>query len=142
MLHLSHALVALAGLACLALPVSAEEKAPTRLGKVEMAYPFPAPSGDLVVFQSNMDGRWQLYTVNTESGAIARLSTSPADDTHPAFSPDGREVAFISNEPGNDDVYILDVETGERRSLSPHPGKDGHPKWSADGEWITFNRTL
>jgi len=107
-----------------------------------MAYPFPSPTSGGVVFQGNFDGRWQLYTLDLETGRTERLTTSAADDTHPALSPDGQWVAFISNEPGNDDVVLLELATGERRPLSPHPGKDGHPKWSADGEWIVFNRTF
>ena len=107
-----------------------------------MAYPFPSPDGTRLVFQGDFDGRWQLYTLALDTERIERLSTSPADDTHPAFSPDGQWVAFISNEPGNDDVYLLELATGERRALAPHPGKDGHPKWSADGHWIVFNRTF
>ena len=136
---MKHRLFFLAPLVLISLPTAAQ---PVVLGQYSMAYPFPSPDGMNVVFQGDFDGRWQLYTLTLDGGALQRLSTSPADDTHPAYAPDGRIVAFISNEPGNDDVYLLDVETGERRPLAPHPGKDGHPKWSADGEWIVFNRTV
>ncbi|NNF59342.1 MAG: hypothetical protein HKN04_13990 [Rhodothermaceae bacterium] len=129
----------LAVLVLVSLPTAAQ---PVVLGQYNMAYPFPSPDGTHLVFQGDFDGRWQLYTLTLDGGEVQRLSTSLADDTHPAYSPDGRTVAFISNEPGNDDVYLLNVETGERRPLVPHPGKDGHPKWSADGEWVVFNRTF
>lgn len=115
---------------------------PSPLGQINLSYPFPAPDGTTLVFQGDFDGRWQLYTLDVESGQIERLTTSTMDDTHPAVSPDGQWVTFISNEPGNDDVYLIELATGERHPLSPHPGKDGHPKWSADGEWIVFNRTF
>ena len=111
-------------------------------GAFQMAYPFPSPDGARLAFQGNFDGRWQLYEMALESGAIRRLHVSARDDTHPAWSPDGRSIAFISNRDGNDEVYLLDLASGEARAVAPHPGKDGHPKWSADGAWLVFNRTF
>ncbi len=112
------------------------------IGNLHVGYPYPSPDGKRLVVQANFEGRWQLYTIDVESGELGRLSNSPRDDTHPAWSPDGKSVAFISNQAGNDDVHVLDVETGRRRAVAPHPGKDGHPKWSPDGEWLIFNRTF
>lgn len=112
------------------------------VGMYELAYPYPSADGTRIAFQGNFDGRWQLYEITTEDGAVRRLHISPGDDTHPALSPDGRRLAFISNREGNDDVWLLDLKTGEARTVAPHPGKDGHPKWSADGEWLVFNRTF
>lgn len=116
--------------------------APAEIGAYELAYPFPSPDGRTIAFQGNFDGRWQLYAMDAESGAIRRLHVSAADDTHPAFSPDGSRLAFISNRDGNDEVYVLDLASGAANSVSPHPGKDGHPKWSAAGDWLVFNRTF
>ena len=133
----------LLGTACvLSSTVKAQEISYTPLGVYELAYPYPSPKGDKVVVQADFDGRWQLYEISLEDGAIRRLHVSARDDTHPAFSPDGKKLAFISNRAGNDDVYVLDISSGEAAPLAPHPGKDGHPKWSADGEWIVFNRTF
>jgi Tol biopolymer transport system component len=122
-------------------PVPAQT-APATLGKVEMSYPYPSPDGSTLVFQSNLDGRWQLYAMALPDGATRRLHSSDRDDTHPSISPDGKSLAFISNRDGNDDVYLLDLASGRARPVSPHPGKDGHPKWSRDGQWLTFNRTF
>jgi Tol biopolymer transport system component len=116
--------------------------APVEIGAYELAYPFPSPDGASLAFQANFDGRWQLYAMETQSGAIRRLHRSDGDDTHPAFSPDGSRLAFISNRDGNDEVYVLELNSGAARPVAPHPGKDGHPKWSPDGQWLVFNRTF
>ena len=113
-----------------------------QIGAFELAYPYPSPDGEEVAFQSNMDGRWQLYAMRTGDGSIRRLHTSGADDRNPAWSPDGGKLAFISTRDGNDEVYILDRASGSVRTVAPHPGRDGHPKWSADGRWLVFNRTF
>lgn len=129
--------------ACAAFSLAAGTAAsPAPIGTYQMSYPFPSPDGKSVVFQGDLDGRWQLYEMNLADGTTRRLHVSDKDDTHPALSPDGRMLAFISNRDGNDEVYTLDLEAGTARSVSPHPGKDGHPKWSGDGRWIVFNRTF
>ena len=113
-----------------------------QVGAYELAYPYPSPDGDDVAFQSNMDGRWQLYAMKTGDGSIRRLHSSPGDDRNPAWSPDGGKLAFVSTRDGNDEVYVLDIASGSARRVAPHPGRDGHPKWSADGRWLVFNRTF
>lgn len=113
-----------------------------QVGAYELAYPYPSPDGEEVAFQSNMDGRWQLYAMKTGDGSVRRLHTSAADDRNPAWSPDGTNIAFISTRDGNDDVFMLHLASGSVRSVAPHPGRDGHPKWSADGRWLVFNRTF
>ena len=113
-----------------------------QVGAYELAYPYPSPDGDEVAFQSNMDGRWQLYAMRTGDGSIRRLHTSLGDDRNPAWSPDGGKLAFVSTRDGNDEVYVLDLASGSVRSVAPHPGRDGHPKWSSDGRWLVFNRTF
>lgn len=112
------------------------------VGKYELAYPYPSPDGRQVAFQSNMDGRWQLYALSTGDGSIRRLHSSAGDDRNPAWSPDGTKIAFVSTRDGNDEVYVLDLATGVAKAVAPHSGRDGHPKWSADGLWLVFNRTL
>ncbi|MGI8706192.1 MAG: TolB family protein [Sphingomicrobium sp.] len=142
------AVVALGTLAVIAI-AAADPAAMTTLpaemeqiGKYELAYPYPSPDGQQVAFQSNMDGRWQLYALNTGDGSIRRLHSSASDDRNPAWSPDGTKIAFVSTRDGNDEVYVLELATGVTRSVSPHPGRDGHPKWSPDGQWLVFNRTF
>lgn len=127
---------------CLAVGLLIAPAGAEIIGAYQMAYPYPSPDGSRVVFQGNFDGRWQLYEMIVETGAVRRLHVSNADDTHPAWSPDGAQIAFISNRDGDDEVYLLTLETREARVVNAHPGKDGHPRWSADGAALVFNRTF
>ncbi len=113
-----------------------------QIGAYELAYPYPSPDGSSIVFQSDFDGRMQLYRMALEDGSIAKLHQSSANDSHPAFSPDGNSLAFISDRTGSRDVHVLDIKSGAVRLLNAYPRNDGHPKWSADGKWIYFNRTV
>lgn len=113
-----------------------------QVGLHELKYPHPSQDGESVVFQGNMDGRWQLYRMSMDDEKISRLHVSAANDIHPAPSPDGEWIAFTSDRNGNPDIHVIELESGAVRALAPDPAGDGHPKWSPDGQWIYFNREL
>ncbi|HSV74308.1 MAG TPA: carboxypeptidase regulatory-like domain-containing protein [Chthonomonadales bacterium] len=52
-----------------------------------------------IIFAGRLQGatNFNLFTVDTQSGRVARVTDGPADDQNPEPSPDGRVVAFDSN---------------------------------------------
>lgn len=63
--------------------------------------PFWHPSGEKVIFSSNMDdpaGRdFELYMIDLDGGGLERITTSKGFDGFPVFSPDGRYLVWGSN---------------------------------------------
>ena len=96
----------------------------TRLGKASFA-PFFHPSGDRIVFSSNMDdpaGReFDLYMVGVDGAGLERLTWVSGFDGFPMFSPDGRYLAFGSNRNeshiGNTNVFIAEWVEGPGTEL-------------------------
>ncbi|MFC1878522.1 hypothetical protein ACFLZW_01285 [Chloroflexota bacterium] len=95
------------------------------------------PVGGLVVFVSNRDGNYDIYSSNT-IGAANRVTADPHNDTQPALSPDGTRIAFTSNRDGNNEVYLMSVSGGDLVNLTQNPNDDQDPTWSPDGKWIAF----
>lgn len=78
--------------------------------------PYWHPSGQQVVFSSNMDdpgGRnFELYIVNVDGSGLERVTWSEGFDGFPVFSPDGAELVFSSNRnqshEGNTNLFLAE----------------------------------
>jgi Tol biopolymer transport system component len=75
----------------------------TNNGKANFA-PYWHPSGDWIVFSSNMDdprGRdFEIYRMRDDGSELSRVTFSPEFDGFPVFSHDGRMLVFASNRNG------------------------------------------
>jgi Tol biopolymer transport system component len=84
-------------------------------------FPVWSPDGRRLLYSSDRNGNFELYTVETMCGAAAnhceaaarRLTDQPSRDISPAWSPDGRSIAFISGR----DVYVMDADGGNIRHI-------------------------
>src|SRR5680860_346125 len=67
-----------------------------------------SPDGKKFAFQSNRDGNFEIYVMNTDGTGQVNLSNNPGSyDSDPAWSPDGKMIAFQSNRNGNGEIYIM-----------------------------------
>lgn len=131
-------------LGLLLVPLAAAAQGPgaaevRRLTSTVTAYPFPAPDGSRIVFQSNVTGNFELYVANADGRARQRLSELPGDKVTPVWSPDGRWIAFAANPEGQSEIFVIAADGTGLRRVTDHPGDDSHPHWSADGMRIFFN---
>lgn len=91
-----------------------------------------------IAFASTREGNTDIYVMELEGGALARLTSHPAVDDAPAWAPDGRRLAFVSERDGNREVYTVNVDGSNLRRLTDHVGIDDRPAWSPDGRLIAF----
>jgi Tol biopolymer transport system component len=105
---------------------------------------FPGKNGKMV-FSSNRDGNYEIYTMNSDrsgppsSWNVQRLTNNPKDDTDPAFSADGSQIAFVSERDGNSEIYTMNSDgSGVQRATNEPGGIDYAPAFSPDGGWIAY----
>lgn len=81
------------------------------------ASPDWSPDGRSVAFMSQIDGRFQVMTINLRTRDV-RQHTSEGINEDPSWAPDGRHLVFTSNRTGTKQLFVLDVESGRVRQLT------------------------
>jgi Tol biopolymer transport system component len=108
-----------------------------------------APDGRHVVFTRDTGTlerhRWNLYSVDTTTRRLTRLTSDGLEPFAPAFSPDGSQLAFTSSREVSllceaNAIFVIPARGGPARRISAWvtPGGVGPPHWSADGASVYF----
>ncbi len=113
-------------------------------GLIAVYSPSWSPDGRRLVFTSiDESGHIDLYTYDTDTAALQRLTHDLYDDRDPAWSPDGRYIVFSSDRTsvGYQHAYNLftyDLATGSVDYVTFGTHHDFSPRWSPDGSQIIF----
>jgi WD40 repeat protein len=104
------------------------------------------PLLDRILFYSNRDGSYELYSMKADGSDPVRLTDTPEEERefYPAVSPDGSKVLFVNRIGPEDDfytayLYVMNADGTNRVQLPPADGGFiGPPVWSPDGSQIAF----
>ena len=91
-----------------------------------------------IVFASNRDGNWDIYSMDVNGDNPVQLTDHPADDRNPACSQDGRKIAFDSERGLTSDLYAMDRDGNNVIRLTRDDSREGRASWSPDGKKIAF----
>lgn len=91
-----------------------------------------------IVFTSNRDGDWDIYSMDVNGNNLVQLTDHPADDRNPACSPDGRRIAFTSERGLTYDLYVMDSDGDTVIRLTHDNFFESRASWSPDGTKIAF----
>jgi Tol biopolymer transport system component/uncharacterized membrane protein len=133
-----------------ALPPTETQPAPTLIptfvptgiptGQPTEVPPQPDLGIGTIAFSSNREGNFEIYSLNTQTFLVTRLTIEPAVDTQPAWSPDGSRIAFATNRDGDFEIYVMNADGTGLINVTNTPGVDDqYPTWSPDGGWIAFS---
>jgi Tol biopolymer transport system component len=95
------------------------------------------------MYQNNVDGNWELYSLTLADGRPTRITDSPAAEEDPSWSPDGRWILCTVHPPSLDadpprDICLMDREGKQSRILAAHGADDWVPRFSLDGRSVVF----
>jgi len=113
----------------------------TRLtsGRWDDVSPSISVDGTQVVFASNRNEYWDLYTLNLTDGQIARVTDTPEYDGHPGWSPDGQWIIYETMPDNQLEINLLStVNLGQVIQLISDPALDQTPTWSPLGRTVAF----
>ncbi len=108
-----------------------------------------SPDGKTLVYTSERDGHWNLYTATVAREDEPNFSNATTieekplfkdskERTYPAFSPDGKSIAFIQD---RTKLMVMDLKSGKVRQVTDGSTvtrrTGGIPfSWSPDSKWI------
>ena len=99
-----------------------------------------SPAGDLIVYQKQDDGQWDLWLYEIRSKQHRRLTQGNGDKTDATFSPDGRWVLYSADNSDLKHAALFATSLdGTRTFRITNAGVyDGAASWSPDGTSIVF----
>lgn len=76
-----------------------------------------SPDGRSVAFQTQIEGRFQIATINLRDRSV-RQHTIEGVNEQPSWAPDARHLVFTSSRSGTKQLWVLDTESGRLRQLT------------------------
>jgi Ca2+-binding RTX toxin-like protein len=109
-------------------------------GSVQVEDPTWSPDGSKLAFATNVDGNFEIYTINATGSGETRLTNSSGRDVQPNWSPDGSRIVFTSDRTGSNQIWEVPATGGTESRLTNDAFVDAHPTWSPDGSTIAFSQ--
>jgi TolB protein len=98
-----------------------------------------SPDGRSMVYLSVVEGVYQIFEMDLESGDAWQITYESGNKSAPAISPDGRRILFSRVIDGHESVWVMDRTGDNQTLLFGSPGGAGwDPVWSPDGSQILF----
>ncbi|WP_205597870.1 TolB family protein [Flagellimonas sp. CMM7] len=93
----------------------------------EDRYASYSPDGENILFESDRDGSWEIYTMDKNGQNMQQLTNTIPDNRRPSWHPNGKKVLFESNRNGKQALFTYDLRSGKIKRLSDK---------TIDGEFI------
>jgi TolB protein len=122
------------------MTVATGEERPLVPGGVTSFAPAFSPDGRRIAFSMASNGNTDIFIIDADGGAPARLTNTPGVDTSPSFSPDGTRILFESDRSGSQQLYVMSADGSQQQRVSFGGARYGSPAWSPTGELIAFTR--
>jgi len=114
-------------------------------------FPKWSPKGDAIMFTTDRDGDFELYTIRPDGTGLRRLTNSPGNDAHAVWSDDGEWVVFSSGRKGFKDemalyegvpqpygeIFAMRADGSDVRQLTDNKWEDATPGWMPEHHPVT-----
>lgn len=122
------------------LPAVLAAQSPVRITthEAEDRSPSWSPDSKRLVFASDREGDYEIFSIGTDGNSVERLTENPGPDQSPTWSPSGARVAFQSDRDDKSGLWVMDLADREVRLLFEDSSPELVPDWSPDGRWVAF----
>ena len=97
-----------------------------------------------IVFASNRDGDYEIYSSSTEGTDIIQLTHEPGRDWWPRISPNRHRIAFSSDRTVESHIYLMNMDGTDVKKITTIPISGYHNYgigfcWSPDGQQLLYS---
>ncbi len=96
-----------------------------------------SPDGLNVIYSSERDRAWGIYSLDLKSYGERKLFSSTGLNLAGGVSP-GKLISFSTSKDGNPEIYLMNMEGGGLKRLTKSFGIDVSPVFSPDGSQLAF----
>lgn len=111
-----------------------------RISNNDDANPHYDPSGNRIVFQSNVNGNWDLFLINRTGGDLQQLTKSQLNDEAPIFG--SQNIIYFTRQQSatsdKRDIYSYDIAKKTVNSIIQHPADDWYLAPARSSNWLFF----
>ena len=97
-----------------------------------------SPDGKSIAFQSNRDGPYHIFVMNSDGSNLRQITSGDNDDRHPNWSPDGKTIAVDTGSEIKREIALIDVASKNRTQITKLGMTAQFPSFSPDGRTIAF----
>jgi dipeptidyl aminopeptidase/acylaminoacyl peptidase len=129
----------LAWIAFALAPINASaQDAPALSQRIAIYNPQWSPDGRTILFESNIDGAFGVYTIARDGTGLRRLTDPSFVAEQPTWSPDGASIVY-SRRPN---IHVMKADGSDDRPILSMPGGAYYQSsFSPDGRFIAFQGT-
>jgi len=121
-------------------PISVGQARPVTIGNQTIEGFDVSRDGRWLVFDSNRNGRQQIFRVRLGSGEPEQLTNDSSDVFFPVFSPDGREIAFHGFRQGRRQIFVMPAAGGRAVQVTNVAGDERGAHWAPNGQRLVLQR--
>ncbi len=105
-------------------------------------YPRFSPDGKKIAFHQEVNGRWDIFTLNSNGTELKNLTENYASDSIPNWFRDGEKLIFRTNRNGESlpsELFSMDADGSNQKPLPIKQGSLGWSSISDDGKKIIYS---
>ena len=119
-----------------------DTKAVTTLTSGYDNFPLWSPRGDLIMFARQVDGAYDIFTIEPDGTSLKRLTNGKGNDAHMSWSFDGDSIAFASSRMGFKDeaaytdapqpygeIFVMRYDGTHVEQRTDNQWEEGTPAW-------------